>query len=449
MKQLRTVFLIAIGLAFLVAAGVSIARYAPPAKPLCEGCNVILISIDTFGAKHTSVHNKNLDTTPYLAELARERGVVFEQAYSQAPWTLPSHVAMFTGLYPWDVGIVQAGDALSESVTTTAEVLQRSGYATAAYSNGPFVNPLWQTTQGFEVFKGSLLEQDWNDLPDMFIAGSAHIREHVAREKSKPFFLLLRPFMVHDPYGPLDDPESVTIRDIVEANALPQHPETEEAKRFVRAYHEEIKLTDAALKTFVEGLRNEGLLENTILIITSDHGEEFGEHGTVGAHSVTVHRENIWVPLIIVAPGIEPSRIPATVEVRSIPATIAELTGTDMSTFEGLSLVPFMTGKETADRIALSQTSLTREVFLERIESFYEEGAFGNPKVREATVPNFNQSIVQGQWHLIRKSADSSIELYDTQVDINERVNLFPRINTFTAEIQSHINSLIGLFLVT
>ena len=449
MKQVRIVFAVCIGVAILVVLVVAVSRYAPKPRASCEGCNVILISIDTFGAKHSSVYTPELDTTPYLKQLAAESGVVFEQAYSQAPWTLPSHAAMFTGRYPWDMGIMEAGDALPLSATTIAESLLTKGYATAAYSNGPFVNPLWQMTQGFESFTGSLLERDWNDLPSLFNQGATYINEHAKTQKEKSFFLLLRPFMVHDPYGPLEEAGTVNIHDIVRANALPQNVETLEAKRFRAAYHNEIRLTDTALKEFVENLRQAGLLENTILIITSDHGEEFGEHGTVGAHSVTLHRENLWVPLIIIAPGVKPARIPATVEIRSIPDTIAELTGADRSTFEGRSLVPLMLGKETDNRIAVSQTALTREVFLERIEYFYTEGAFGTPKERGVALPRFSQSIVEGQWHLIRNASDSGIELYDTQADINERIDLFPRLEIFTPEIQVRLRYLVSLFLVT
>lgn len=451
MKTIRTLLFVLIGLCLLFVVIVALVRLFPSTPPLCPSCNVILISVDTLGAKHTSVYDASLDTTPNLARWARERGVVFEAAFAQAPWTLPSHAAMFTGSYPWDIGIMEAGDALPDSVTTIAEVLRDAGYRTHALSNGAFVNPLWNMTQGFLTFEGSLLEEDWNDLPQLFTQGTGVVHEYTS-ESSAPFFLLLRPFMVHDPYG---DPAGagVDIHDIVAANRQLQTSTSTEATQFRAAYRTEVRLTDEALDAFLTDLDSQGLLDTTVVIITADHGEEFGEHGTVGAHSVTVHRENLWVPLIVIAPGVSPGRVAATVEIRSVPATIAELVGAPTSMFAGASLVPFLTGRETADRVVLSQTALTRESFLEHIEQIYANPQFFPmvvaPAPRTLPVPNFTQSVIQGPWHLIQLADGATMYLFNMHLDPQEHNDVLHRLEFFSLDAQQQIRALMSHLLTS
>ena len=139
---------------FLVLVGafvlLSLSSRGYMTSSLCKNCNVILISIDTLAASHTSPYDSTLDTMPFLRRLAERQGVVFEHAYSQAPWTLPSHTAMLTGQYPWNLGVWEFLDAVPKHADTLAEKLQRAGYRTALFSNGSFVQPqesekrLWQ-----------------------------------------------------------------------------------------------------------------------------------------------------------------------------------------------------------------------------------------------------------------------------------------------------------------
>jgi arylsulfatase A-like enzyme len=454
MRRLHTIFLTLIVLAIAASLITAFVRYVSTHKKVvCPSCNVILISIDTLGAKHTSVYDSSLETTPYLASLAARRGVVFESAYSQAPWTLPSHAAMFTGSYPWDIGIMEASDALPEGATTIAEVLTQDGYGTHMLSNGAFVNPLWNMTQGFDTFAGSLLEEDWNDLPGLFDLGITAITEHKQSSPDKPYFVFLRPFMVHDPYGDGISEPAIGIHDIVAANAMTQTSTSTEAERFRTAYRKEVRLTDTSLEAFMTELEKRGELERTIVIITADHGEEFGEHGTVGAHSVTVHRENIWVPLVFIIPGVKASRIPASVEIRSIPATIAELVGASTQTFEAASLLPLITGKETEDRVVMSQTALTRASFLENIERIYQTPDFFTrvmvPAERTSPVPNFTQSVIRGPWHLIRESQGTTTLLFDMPLDQEERINVLHRIEYYAPDVQQRIHTLVSLLITS
>ena len=183
---MRKVLLFVIAATAVIAFVMVLLHQGRLGKPLCKKCNVILISIDTLGAKHTSVYNPSLDTTVFLKKIADEQGIVFDHAYSQAPWTLPSHTAMLTGLYPWDAHIYEKNDKLPQSVYTIAEELNDHGYQTAAFSDGAFAQPDWGFNQGFQEFKGSLKEKDWNDLPRMFNDASAWLEKR--KDDTKPFF---------------------------------------------------------------------------------------------------------------------------------------------------------------------------------------------------------------------------------------------------------------------
>ncbi len=406
-------------------------------NPSCSHCNVILISIDTFGAKHSTVYDSTKNTTPFLKELADTRAIVFEHAYSQAPWTLPSHTSMLTGRYPWDLNMWLAYDALPRSVDTLAELLETQGYQTAAFSDGAFVQPQWQFDQGFNEFRGSALEKDWNDLPQLLTSASAW-----STQTHTPFFLFVRPFEIHDPYG-----TEITISDIVTANLKPGGPSAADALRFQTAYEEELRTTDSALRDFFRALDDSPLRENTVVIITSDHGEEFGEHGTAGYHSVTTYTEAIHVPLLIVLPESRSRRIPESVEVRSIPATILDILG--LPSPEGIaeSLLPLVRGTEVSDREVLSATSQVRSPSLEHIEKGYAaipEIAAGKIQTSESPSPYRGPrtvSAILGRWHVIQ-TATGNEEEYDVYTDPNESDNVSDRVSSLPARDQAVIETL-------
>lgn len=418
---------------------------SPAQKPLCEACNVVLISIDTLGAKHTSVYDESLDTTPFFKKLADEKGIVFEHAYAQAPWTLPSHTAMLTGRYPWDLGMWEALDALPESADTLAERFVRAGYTTALFSNGAFVHPEWQFDQGFEEAHGSFTEDAWNDLPGLFEEGGAWALSK--KDGGKPFFLMLRPFEVHDPYG-TPGAEGIDIHEIVDENTKLGGPTSEDADRFRTAYHTEVRKMDRALEELFGVLEASGLMNNTVVIITSDHGEEFGEHGTIGLHSIALYDESIHVPFVLVIPGTKPTRVPATIEVRSTPATLLEAVGAGASTaLMADSVLPFVNGKEIENRIALSRTMFERDTYLPNIEVGYtlmEKVKAGTEipreRVRPYTAP-YASAATEGHIKVINQ-ADGTKEVYDRASDPGETQNLHSLLHTLSLEERGTIAKL-------
>ncbi len=443
----RNILLLTVGILVLVGGVVWLAEN-PQAQstPDCTNCNIILISIDTFGAKHSTVYNPTLNTTPFLKKLADERGVVFEYAYAQAPWTLPSHTAMLTGLYPWDIGVWGPFDALPKAVETLSELLAENGYATAAFSTGAFVQPEWQFDQGFDEFQGELTEEYWNDLPMLLNNAQDWILSH--RESKKPFFVFVRPFELHDPYGTPGNPGAVTIEDIVDANLQEGGPTEAQSKQFETAYHEEVKIADTALREFFKALDESGLSQNTIVLITSDHGEEFGEHGTAGFHSITTYTELIHVPLVVIVPGAKPQRISSSVEVRSIPASLLEIVGIIASPSIGKSLLPIINGVEHKDRLVLARATSERNQTLNIIERIYKKtlkdigsGALVPTEAEKMYTGYEVRSALIGPWHVIQ-NANGSIEVYEIYTDPNEQKNLGVEAKQFSAYDRNLIQEL-------
>lgn len=431
---MNRLFISIIIVAVLGAALTVFIRSTPPPPPLCNGCNVLLISLDTFGAKHASLYNPGIRTTPFLETLA-EKSVVFDRAYAQSSWTLPSHAALLTGQYPWDIDVWDVLDPLPTTSTTIASYLESAGYQTGAFSFGAFVQPFMNFDLGFSEFVGSPSQATWNDIPDIFNDALGWLDR---RDDTRPFFLFLRPFELHDPYGAGDG--EVHLGEIVDLNTADEPPPQEEARRLRDLYRSDIARVDSALQTLFDELENRGVLENTVIIITSDHGEEFGEHGTVGFHSVTLYAENTHVPLLITLPNGESTRVPYTVEVRSIPATIAELIGKPIpATFAGASLVPLIRGTEAANRTVRSLTIHQRDKLLSTIEAAYESVKNNPvserlPERREAYEGPYLASVREGNWHALRTFAGAR-ELYRLDTDPEEQANLEPSLLSFTRSL--------------
>lgn len=445
LRQTRLFLLIASAVA-LVAVGTSWLIGNRPTHVLCKDCNIVFISIDTLGAKHTSVYDPSLDTTPHLKALAEARGIVFDHAYSASSWTLPAHTALFTGRYPWEFNVWEANDRLPDSATTLFEALKNEGYATAGFATGSFVEQFHNMVQGIDEFHYKREESDWNDLPELFVAGAKWLREHQGK---RPFVLFMRPFEVHDPYGQPNASSTVTIHDIVRVNTQPGGATTLDAEKFKDAYRKEIRISDDALDAFMASLDSSPYGKNTIVVITSDHGEEFGEHGSTGVHGVTLYNEVIHVPLIVIVPGLPARRVVQTVETRSIPATLMELVGhARKEEFPGTSLVPMLEGRPMQNQLALSRTATDKMAMLSRIEAAYDSlDAWGTTLTahdRNTFSNPYTSSAVLGKWHLIRNK-DGSFEVYDLSVDPDEHTNLYNELSNIPLEDQRRIGQLVSL----
>ena len=303
-----------------------------------RGPNIILISIDTLRADHLGAYGYARDVSPNLDRLAA-RGVVFERAISQAPWTLPSHASMMASELPsvLGTGTFSSPRALHPDAPALAEVLLDAGYRTYAVTGGGYVSSTFGLDQGFERFEERLSRLD---ATKTFGVGTAWLD---GLGDQRPFFLFLHTFEVHA-YDPPEEilrelwadgaPDSALRNKQDLARFLQTSQNHDAVKEFQPAdwkcaidlYDGALMSVDRALGDFVAGLEERGLLDDTIILVTSDHGEEHGEHGKSG-HGYNLHDENMLVPFLIAGPGIAPGRAAEMVRLLDVAPTLVEAVG--------------------------------------------------------------------------------------------------------------------------
>ncbi len=359
-----------IGLVIVVAVGISAIKWISsrirlanlPPTP-ASAPNVILITLDTLRADHLSTYGYDRQTSPNLDQFAAE-GVKFDQAYSTAPWTLPSHATIMTGLYTSQTQAeATTGGRLDEKFQTLAEAFSSQGYETGAVIANEFAcTEELGFGQGFNYFNGLF----WN-IPDsirMTSLGKALFWKiklspalepyQLGRKKAsdvnaiflrwlnhrsnRPFFAWLNYFDPHDPYfapPPFDQlygsiPASGQAGSFGDIGASDWGGtlSPEETQWQMDHYDASITYMDAELGKLFAALRQSGLYDNTIIVITSDHGEAFGEHGLYG-HANSLYQEEIKVPLFIRYPKSIPAgeQVKDIVSLRDLARTITDLAG--------------------------------------------------------------------------------------------------------------------------
>jgi len=267
--------------------------------------NVIVLSIETLRRDHLSLYGYERNTSPFLERLADE-SVVFEQSFSQSSWTRPSVASILTGLHVSQHGAITAFDSLDGSLVLLPEVLREHGYASAAFCSGYVVsNPIFNYDQGFDLFV--------NEELALFDELSQDALAWLDATPSRPFFVYMHSY---DPHAPYIAPGRFTEHFDSEYEGrlkelLVLQPKTlnkmrdlsaKEKEYVIARYDAEILYTDTVLEKLVEGLKERGLWENTLLVVTSDHGEELGDHGSWG-HGSGLLPEQLAVPFLIRFPG--------------------------------------------------------------------------------------------------------------------------------------------------
>lgn len=347
---------------------------AAPAAP-----NVIVIIVDTLRADHLSSYGYERDTSPFMDSLAAE-GVRYENAIAPSSWTQPVHASMLTGRYTYEH---QAENApLDDTYPTIGEVMQANGYRTGAFSaNTLFFTRRQGHGRGFLHF-----EDNYQSVPDAFLNSSLYgflfdfyglrkalnyegvptrilatdINDSVLRwvdKDDKPFFVVMNYFDVHDPYTPPEPYRSKfasvpnpggLINGFMERYSPSLTPEQIQSE--IDAYDGSIAYVDDQIKVFFGELEARGLLENTIVIVTSDHGESFGEHGFL-QHSASLYLDEIHVPLIVWGPGRVPAgnTVETPVTITALPSTILSLIDATDDPFPGPSLALLFSGEAPAD----------------------------------------------------------------------------------------------------
>jgi arylsulfatase A-like enzyme len=449
----RTLFWM-IGIVFLLAVGIQ-ARQAfaerqalamlPPARQ--DAPNVVVITLDTVRAANLSLYGYPRLTTPRLEQLAKT-GVVFERALSTAPWTLPSHASMFTGRWPHELSADYA-TPLDETHATLAEFLRNRGYVTAGFvANYGYCSYETGLNRGFihyEDYPKSLGEIVSSSTLTRTIANNFRLRrliendEHLnrksaaeindavldwlSRNRERPIFVFMNYFDAHEPYlppAPFDQmfgpgrklgKYSPLHRWLWEPSVAHENMHEENIREERDSYDGAIAYLDHHLGFFFDELNRKNLLNNTVIIVTSDHGEEFGEHG-VFEHGYSLYLPSVHVPLLILFPGRVPAglRVHHPVSLRDLPATIVDLLEFKHdSTFPGRSLARYWGSNS-------QQESADEEPLLSEVDY-----ATGHPVWFPISKGNMKSLVYQRMRYI--KNGDGVEELYDFYQDPWERQN--------------------------
>jgi len=335
-------------------------------SPPGDASTVILVSIDTLRPDRLGCYGNRQPTSPNIDRFAGE-SVLFTEAIAQAPSTLPSHATMFTSLLPAHHGaFFSRRTPLPASIPTLATELQAAGYRTAAFTGGGQIAPEFGLDRGFGTYGVNV---GGSDFSSAVRAGLGWLGE----DPGHPAFLFLHTYEVHHPFTP--KPELLAVFDDGYDGELPAEiskdlltqVNTDETvitdrdlAHIVAAYDAEIRSVDDAFGIFLIGLGELGLLEGSIVIFTSDHGEEFGEHGVVGWHSHTLYDELLRVPLMIRFPGGRQGGLTIDRQVRLLdlaPTVLAAVGVAAPPAFEGVDLARVIGGLATP-LPALSQLDL-------------------------------------------------------------------------------------------
>jgi len=338
--------------------------------------NILLLVLDTTRADHLSCYGYPKPTTPNIDRIAEE-GVLFENAYSAAIWTLAGHASIFTGMTPSKNGANGENIYLDEGFITLAEVLANCGYRTAGFCNNAWVSEFTATDQGFHHFRKMWLKQYGQNMllsygfyrliQNLFTyvppvgsveATTGEVLDWMKEHEDKPYFVFIN---LMEPHPPLDYrpeftdpfiPEGLSPEDLKAVNQNPYSiwagkasMEPEEFQAYHALYDGELRYMDHHLGKFFDEMRAGGLLDNTLVIVTSDHGEQMGEGGYLG-HHFALRNALIHVPLILRGPNIVPRgvRVASNVQTLDILPTAVGLLGIQdldiWNALQGKSLLP-------------------------------------------------------------------------------------------------------------
>jgi arylsulfatase A-like enzyme len=315
------------------------------AEPPARGPHVVIVAIDTLRADALGSGGGPPDASPRLDELGAA-SARFTAAFAHAPWTLPSFASLYTSLPPEAHGaggdVASGWRALEPAHTTLAERFQDAGYATHAVVNVDFLTAPFGTAQGFDTVDARIA--DGNRALRRADATTDAALDWVDAAQRGPFLLLVHYF---DPHAEYDPPPEFRARFALEqdragsgfrfgarehvvrhrAGQLPLDAATLARARAL--YQGEVAYTDREVGRLLDGLAARGILSNAIVVVTSDHGEEFGEHGS-WEHGHTHHDELLHVPLLIRAPGVAPRAIDEPVGLVDVAPTLCALAGLDI-----------------------------------------------------------------------------------------------------------------------
>ena len=338
-----------------------------PSEPARPVRNLVLISLDTLRADHLGLYGYARGTSPEIDAFAQQ-GFVFERVLAPAPNTPPSQMAMMTSLYPGRHGFTGNDDALAQGIETLAQRLERAGLQTAGFVDGGYLRGFFGFDRGFD---------EYDDEGGGFAAILPKALRWLDAHGDEPFFLFLHTYDIHAPYVSPPPYDGLFHAQPYTGDLVPSAERidtiwrekvalsAEDMHHLVDSYDEGIRYPAAQVGAFLRSLEERGRLDDTVVILTSDHGEEFGEHGSVH-HWQLYFQPNLRVPLIVRLPGgaAGPVRIAEQAELIDILPTLLDLVGAErLAAAQGRSLLPTMAarngeGGTLPERDALARAAL-------------------------------------------------------------------------------------------
>ncbi|MDE0887306.1 MAG: sulfatase [Myxococcota bacterium] len=412
---------------------------------------ILLISIDTLRADHLGLYGHHRFTSPVLDAFAAE-GTIFEDASSSAPWTLPAHASMLTGLYPRKHRVLTFDTALPPEIPTLASKMSGGGYQTAAVVNSAWLTKdMYGITRDFDKY---LFVDDTQErrAPNSWITDQAI--EWIREARDQPIFLFVHYYDVHSDYASLPqyerifvtpytgdadgtgwqlakasfeddylalchenyDPAKCRIGTLEKYLAVDRTIQKitfddDDLRHIEELYDAGIRQLDNELGRFFSILESEGRLEEALIVITSDHGEEFMDHGRMD-HFLTMYQEVLRVPLILRGPGIPAGqRIATPVSLVDLSPTILSIAGLEeKNSSDGLDLSPLLLGRE-------HPSFESRAIYGEA------SGGLTYEKMMEGVFPIY-RSLRRGRHKIIHDSKTQKWLLYDLESDPGESRDL-------------------------
>ena len=413
-----------------------------------ESPNVVLIVLDTLRADHLSAYGYARKTTPFLDSILTE-SVLFENSYSNAPWTIPSHASIFTGLHSFAHQATLEHVYLREEIDTLAEILGANGFQTAAFVANPWIGEHTGLAQGFARFRTAGI----GSVKDMYLLtrlshscsedqgaqiALEQFKRWITQHADERFFIFINLMEMHLPYGQVPEPFSSTYttrtvedRELTKQITynLPEYfcrkRQLDESRKTsaLALYDGALNYLDSILQRIYTLLHDRQLLDDTLLVITSDHGEHLGEDkGRLIDHQFSMRDELFRVPLIVRYPRLfNPGhREDELVQGVDLFPTILEAVG-----------IPIPAGTQGRSLLHRNESQDTRPIVS---EYFTHEAPLLNKLAQMSPTCDFSQ--FSRRLRVVRKdsryklllSSEGDRHLYDLQVDPEEKIDLIDQL---------------------
>ena len=349
--------------------------FAPPKPIFGDGPRrIIVISLDTLRADHLGCYGYSKPTSPVIDNIAAS-SVLFSRATAPSNWTLPSHASLFTGLYASRHGVRNEDQRLGDEPMHLVEELRNSGFATAAFTGGGFLDASYGLDRGFDHYESQEdFDHTWGNTLQ-------RARSWMTNHATEDVFLFLHTYEIHAPYtAPHEYVSRMTkqrrikfgghIAQLQEMMKKGDEVREQDIRNVVIRYDAGIAYTDELLGGFLDRLAEQGLDQNLLLIITSDHGEELWDHGSHGHNFNLLGSEVTDVPLIVRMPDGRGAGLVVDDEVSFLdvmPTVLdAAMVGRPMG-LDGYSLLPELVGRQSRDRELMPRER--RRIKIDQVET--------------------------------------------------------------------------------